>query len=743
MSDSTSSSAAHRHQPAGRPGNHSRIDWKKVEASSTWTKRTGQEWRGPCPVTGDGTDTCWFVRDAKPDPRLGCHKCGDGSGALRGEEFKAHVQALGGWREPARRPAREKWTEVQRWTWTTADGQQRDQIRYRTQDGKTQKRWAVTVPPNTPRPRLLLYTPAGFPDVGPVLVTEGASDADAASKRGLAAVGRASARPSQKSLARLSKGRDYWITPDCDAAGREQGQAWYWAMRAAGLRPRVVDMAALRPEDAKDGWDLRDWLESLPEGTLPAAELGKHLLPEPAASAAPAQEEEREQIEHGISGVVKAIGELKIEMRYNLLNGREEFRCGPKEEWSARVDGWESVVRMSIEEKFEWVTREGMRPALVSRELFGTAVEGLAHGRQENPMLTWLEALPPWDGLPRLDTWLTELWDCGRNPEELLSWACRAPLLAAVQRQVNPGTKHDEIVIFLGEQGLGKSSVLRALTPNPDKWFTDSLNLGSDDKQRIESLLGRVVCEISDMQGLRKLGPGGVENLKAFLSRREDNVRLAYRRNPETFPRQSIVFGSANMHDCLLSDESGVRRFVVVEIGMRRPVSEVVKWVEEHRDMLWAEAWHRRGEPSFLPGELVPLNEQHSGQHQPEDEAGEAMVEAVLAQADGEPFNLPEALDTLLPADSHDKRREFLCRRGLLRLAALLRRHGYEKDRVTLPGGKRAKMWMGGHSAPPAAEEPEPEPEPQDPDASPKCERCGSIFMPNGGRSDLCYGCRD
>lgn len=699
MGESPSSSPP-RPQPADRPETHSIgsvIDWPAAAAK---LKRTGTsgEYHGPCPVQNEGKDCFWVNADKH---RIGCRRCGDGSGRLDPDGFRAHLEALGVWRErqPRAKP-REKWERVEGWVFTTADGREREMVRWRKPDRKTTKRWSKPksgAQRKPPRPADLLYFPAGEMPAGPVLLTEGASDADAAAARGCAAVGRPGAKPSRQSLERLDDKREYWITPDCDKAGAEQATTWYWAMRAVNRNARIVSMEVLRPADAKKGWDLRDFVASVPAGESVIDRMRPHLKSEPSAHDAPEDAVgERRPIEKGIAGVVEALGELGIEVRYNLLNGREEFRNSERDEWAPRVDEWESYTRALIEERFEYLTDGDAppKPALMSRELFGTGVEKLAWGHRENPALTWLEQLPAWDRTPRLDNWMNLIWDCGRNPEQLLAWACRAPLLAAVQRQTDPGTKHDEIVILLGDQGIGKSSVLRALTPCPDKWFSDGLNLGNDDKARIESLLGHVVIEISDMQGLRRMPSGDVENLKAFLSRREDSVRLAYRRNPEVFPRMAVIYGTANNHDCLLYDESGVRRFVVMEIGRGVSVAEAVEWVETNRDQLWAEAWARRAEKSFLPAELVQVNERHSGAHQPEDEAGEAMVQAVIADAAGEPFSIPDVLERILAEGAVEKRREWLTMRGMKRLGTLLRRHGFEKAQVSIAGGKRPRRWQ-------------------------------------------------
>ncbi len=65
------------------------IDWSTFTPPTGW-KRSGGEWRGPCPVHGEGRTKAW----AKPNEKLlGCRLCApDG---LHGEDFREHAAALG------------------------------------------------------------------------------------------------------------------------------------------------------------------------------------------------------------------------------------------------------------------------------------------------------------------------------------------------------------------------------------------------------------------------------------------------------------------------------------------------------------------------------------------------------------------------------------------------------------------------------------------------------------------------
>ena len=76
------------------------LNWERFTPPATW-KHSGGEWRGPCPVTGEGQTRAW----AHPARALlGCRHCGDGSGRLAGGDFAAHAEALGVLAGPLRSP---------------------------------------------------------------------------------------------------------------------------------------------------------------------------------------------------------------------------------------------------------------------------------------------------------------------------------------------------------------------------------------------------------------------------------------------------------------------------------------------------------------------------------------------------------------------------------------------------------------------------------------------------------------
>ena len=104
--------------------------------------------------------------------------------------------------------------------------------------------------------------------------------------------------------------------------------------------------------------------------------------------------------------------------------------------------------------------------------------------------------LPPWDDKPRIDTLLIDLFDA--EDTKLNRWAGRYIPVGAIQRAWDPGCKLDEILVLVGKQGIGKSTLLSRILPEA-AYFSDGLNFNGSARERVESLLGYVIVEASEM----------------------------------------------------------------------------------------------------------------------------------------------------------------------------------------------------------------------------------------------------
>lgn len=243
--------------------------------------------------------------------------------------------------------------------------------------------------------------------------------------------------------------------------------------------------------------------------------------------------------------------------------------------WS---DALNVVLRVLLEKQF------GLT---IHSSTMNDVVVACSQANRVNPLTQWLDGLM-WDRVERIDSWLVRY--AGAPDTGYVRAVGRVMLLGAIARAYHPGIKYDTMVVLEGPQGSGKSSLVRILG---GQWTLEGLPVGSE-RDVVHAMLGRWLVEMEEVAHLRRTE---VNQLKAFLSRTHDVVRLAYERTAREIPRRCILIGTTN-DDSYLSDGTGNRRFLPVETGQIDLAA-----LSRDRDQLWAEAreaWEANPSPSAL-----------------------------------------------------------------------------------------------------------------------------------------------
>lgn len=119
----------------------------------------------------------------------------------------------------------------------------------------------------------------------------------------------------------------------------------------------------------------------------------------------------------------------------------------------------------------------------------------------------------------------------------------------------------DYVLVFIGEQGHGKSSLLRKLATEK-KYFGDGLVLELKNKDIEKELTTKWITELGEMERSMRTDK---ETVKSFISREIDPYRNPYGRTIISYPRLTCFCGSCNNTEYLV-DETGNRRFLSVPI---------------------------------------------------------------------------------------------------------------------------------------------------------------------------------
>ena len=374
-----------------------------------------------------------------------------------------------------------------------------------------------------------------------------------------------------------------------------------------------------------------------------------------AASAAKKAPEENANWQDGLDidkhGKVKdTLGNLALILRndprlkdisYNIHRSGIDIRRDAEGKttlpWTQLKPGWNEsdlgAIQIYLERVYGLYTPSKLKGILLA----------IAAERSYHPIRDYFDALPAWDGVPRVETLFIDY--LGSPDTAYIRAIARKMMVAAVARIYEPGIKFDSVVVLNGPQGMGKSSFFAKLG---GKWFSDSLTISDmKDKAAPEKLQGYWILELGELAGLKKMD---VETVKAFITRQDDKFRHSYGYSVEDHPRQCIIVGSTNNGDGFLRDVTGNRRFWPVTCTTNSPHHP---WeVESVVPQLWAEAYtlYRAGEKLFLS---------------PEEEKQAGMEQTAALESDVREGMIAEYLDKLLPEDWD--RMDLAERRGFLR----------------------------------------------------------------------------
>ena len=264
------------------------------------------------------------------------------------------------------------------------------------------------------------------------------------------------------------------------------------------------------------------------------------------------------------------------------------------------VDGvpWDDKFDVAIRAILEWPSGKNKKGfgLSVSRLNVSDAVALVAHRNPYHPVKEYFDGLK-WDGTHRLDRVLIDYLGCPDDPYHRK--VAQRVFLGAVARIYRPGHKFDFAMILEGAQGQRKTTFLEIIGRR--RWYSEVTDDVGNQNKMVEKMLGHLVMEIGELQSMTRSEIGDV---KAFLSRKEDTVRLAYAHNPQTIPRQCIFIGTTNL-DEYLKDETGGRRFWPVRVLIEEIDTDRF---EANIDQIWAEAVALHNTMRAAAGDRVELN---------------------------------------------------------------------------------------------------------------------------------------
>lgn len=317
-------------------------------------------------------------------------------------------------------------------------------------------------------------------------------------------------------------------------------------------------------------------------------------------------------------------------------------------------------------------------------EMVKAAVRLHARENQFDSALQWAASLK-WDGVSRIETFMHDYFGVADTPYHravsLYIWT------ALGGRCVQPGVKADMVPVLIGAQGVGKTTAVMALSPDPDMFVEVDLTRKDDDTSRL--LRGKLVGEIAELKGLHGRD---AEAIKAFVSRTHEEWIEKYETTPTVFPRRALLFGTGNNPE-FLDDETGERRWLPVRVGTVDVVG-----IAAVRDQLWAE-----GIALFELGGVAWSDAQHLARAEHvKFKVTDPWTDTIAAWLDRDAMDEHaengtkrgdgpvRTVDVLVSAIG--MRLDAISKRDEMRVARALTRLGYVR-KTAWHGGKAAKVW--------------------------------------------------
>lgn len=288
-----------------------------------------------------------------------------------------------------------------------------------------------------------------------------------------------------------------------------------------------------------------------------------------------------------IENLEEIIDRLGVTVRYNVIKKEEEILI-PNTGFS--IDNQQnSALAWLLSEctKFNYPVQNVER-----------FITPIADKNPYNPVATWIKS-KEWDGIGRLQDLFDTVKTDGCN--ELKEVLMRRWMISAVAAAFSPdGVSARGVLVFQGEQQLGKTYWFKRLVPERLGVTQDGVILRPGDRDSVKQAVSNWLVELGELDATFK--QSDIAQLKGFITRDVDVLRLPYARRESSFARRTVFFGSVNPRE-FLNDTTGNTRFWTISC------TAIDNTLELDMQQVWAEVYElwQAGEGYHLTREETQL----------------------------------------------------------------------------------------------------------------------------------------
>lgn len=350
--------------------------------------------------------------------------------------------------------------------------------------------------------------------------------------------------------------------------------------------------------------------------------------------------------------------QFRNSIKYNIFTNTIEF--------NGELLGEKTLLEIQT------IIQDSLLPG-IAKQIVNDGIQQHAFNNSYDEVIDWMKSIE-WDGEKRLYNWLprvTHLEETAYTRSVGAQW-----FLGMVRRLVHPGCVFDHVLVLVGPQGVGKTSLFRIIG---GKWYT-SYSGGLDNKDFQLLFSGAIIIDLDE--GVTMYKSESIK-MKSIISQTVDKYRAPYAQRPEEHKRR-FVFSMSTNDMAPLKDVTGNRRYWPVQLGEEQVDFE---WLIQNRDQLFAEAYHAITQN--IKHEEVPLQEalQIQQDNLTEDEWTETIMEYLKkskAFCEGDPeydVTIAEIYTGALKGiiDKLERKHE-------IRISPILRNAGMERVRIMRNG---------------------------------------------------------
>lgn len=573
----------------------------------------------------------------------------------------------GGWnifklgdREP------EKVGPVQSWDYKLVNGEHGATVYRQDYDDGTKKIWRQKV---ASKPAAQTIAPYGR--IGEVTyIVEGETNCDAMLALGLDAICFIGGSDANVTSLTAAEGAVFVLCPDCDIVGRK-------LMRRAADHLRVLNCEARwlyaggaahqRWQEWTSKYDVKNWIESgATADDIKAAVIESEMVTINVSAdfweSIPKEDKlKRFETEHDLAEHI--IGHAGRHIRWNELTTRIEINGQDLAETDAAL----SYIDF------------GARKIKVQKNQATDVLRYVSRKHCYHPIRDYLANLK--------DALDDESWDnvarvlIKPDATEFDSVVLQKWLVAAVRRVFMPGCAHHFAYVLAGPQGAHKTWFFKALCGND--WFEEAFDGDLKDKDNLRKAARRWIVELGEVDGIT--GKRAATEIKNFITRDTDSLRVPYARDTEEFPRGFILCATTNKSTGFLIDDTGNRRFYICEI--QDPIN--IDRVTALRNLVWGRAMREmdKGVSNHMDWEETQQqNELNRGWYK--EDLWENDIASYVEMRKLQPYFRPEILLT----DALKMEAKELNNGHLMRISLILSSMGFEKQRIR-ENGRRVTVY--------------------------------------------------